>query len=151
MGIAHLRRVGEPNVTGIFVSETISIRAKARVECVAVVTNAEGEVVKEIRLPGSDAPPTYWVDLSLREERVAKALRLLAQRTWDSIYKAWGLVEEDITGPITNHRWATCEEQSRFDQTANNALILGDDARHAHHKWKPPDDPMTLDEAYQSV
>ena len=48
---------------------------------------------------------------------------------------------------IIKNGWATRTTQGRFTGTAQSREEIGDDARHASEKCKPPKDPMSLDEA----
>jgi hypothetical protein len=80
---------------------------------------------------------------------VADALRFFRKGDWVSLYKAYEIVRENVRGDreIIDRGWLTEKTRKRFTQTAQSREALGDQARHASHKYKPPKQPLLVREA----
>jgi len=89
------------------------------------------------------------VALAEREQEVADALRFFQRDDWVNLYKAWEIVRDSAGGEseLIRNGWTTKRTKNRFTQTAQSREELGDDARHASGRYKPPKDPMSLAEA----
>jgi hypothetical protein len=127
------------------VYRTIVSRVEVR-STVSRTINGEGDAA------GTPQHPTEaekLAALSRREQSVADALRFHNKGDWVSLYKAWEVVG-DAAGnahEIVNKGWADKKTQGRFTGTAQSRAEIGDDARHASEKYKPPKNPMSLGEA----
>jgi len=90
-----------------------------------------------------------WICLTKTDKAVADALHLFRENTWISLYKVYEIISEDVGGQqaITKNGWATKKRLSQFTQTAQSRAAIGDFARHAANKFKPPSQPMTIQEA----
>jgi len=78
---------------------------------------------------------------------VADALSFYRDNTWISLYKAYEIIRDNVGGKIIKNGWSVDSDINRFTQTAQSRAALGDSARHASKKYKPPAQPMTLLEA----
>ena len=113
--------------------------------------------VKTVASPeakGERPPPERWVELALREETVARALRMLSRDTsWSDLYKVYEIVRHDVGGRkgITEKRWASRNQIDRFTGTADSWDVLGENARHGVQRRDPPPNPMGLEEARSLV
>ena len=89
-------------------------------------------------------------DLSVREILLFLGVNGLS---WISLYavldtvKCGGLDEKTIVAK----QIATADEMNLFGQTANNAAAIGPFARHGNKGWKPPQTPMTLQQAKELI
>lgn len=91
-----------------------------------------------------------WLSLAKGDKAVADALHFFRENTWGSLYKIYEIIKDDVGGKkevITTNGWATKKGLDRFTQTAQSRKALGDSARHAAKKYKPPPQPMTIQEA----
>lgn len=90
-----------------------------------------------------------WVNLANKDEKVAKALRILGTRekSWVELYKLLEIVQSDVGHRIIGDGWATRTNVSSFTHTANSVGAAGNDARHAEEVTTPPAIPMSLSEA----
>lgn len=81
---------------------------------------------------------------------VEKALALYGslRHTWRNLYLILELIEDALGGEkkLLAQQWAT-PKLKEFKRTANSWFALRSEARHSTEKWKPPADPMTLDDA----
>ena len=123
--IVQVNRDGTRNSTGF-------LRATIEVRCIV-----------ELDTRSSPTEPTSveeWVGLANRDERVAKALRILGtrERTWAELYKLYEIVLVDIGDKIIVDGWATKKKLNLFTRTANSAGAVGDDARHAQENTAHP-------------
>ena len=90
-----------------------------------------------------------WISLAKTDKAVADALHFFRENTWISLYKVYEIISEDVGGQqaITKNGWAAKQKLSRFTQIAQSRTALGDSARHAANKFKPPSQPMNIKEA----
>ncbi|NWF78188.1 MAG: hypothetical protein HXY36_06410 [Chloroflexi bacterium] len=94
-----------------------------------------------------------WISLAKADTAVADALHFFRENTWISLYKVYEIISGDVGGQqaIIKKGWATKHSLSRFTQTAQSKAALGDLARHAANKFKPPAQPMSIQEAESLV
>jgi len=113
------------------------------------IRDTDGVITEEINQAD---PIPNWLDLAVQNDRVAKALRLMATEgnSWSGLYKIFEVIESDV-GDIGKKHWVTKKAANRFTQTANSAKAIGDVARHGHDKFDPPKNPMTFSEAKSLV
>lgn len=115
-------------------------------------TSPDGTVLRSSQQ--ADADIVSWAALADQNSRVARALRIFGNReqNWDNLYKVYEAIEDDVgRRNIVDNGWASEKKISRFTSTANNALVVGDEARHGHEKHEPPKKPMSLSEARSFV
>jgi hypothetical protein len=94
----------------------------------------------------SPAPSSLGAELALDDERVASALRIYGQEpTWVGLYQVWDVIQPEAKA------WVSASDIERFRWTANNFRALGSAARHARLDWKPPANPMSLEEAARLI
>jgi len=104
-------------------------------------------------LPASAEEMKSLIILTERNQNVAGALHFFTKGDWISLYKAWEIARDAADGyrGLINKGWAQKHEQNRFTGTAQSREELGDEARHASEQYKPPKDPMSLNEARSFV
>ena len=89
-----------------------------------------------------------WVTLAEKYEEVKKVLRFFTKElSWDNLYEIWEVIEEDQGSKVFKKGWASEKKVERFTQTANSEGAIGDEARHALKRFRPPKKPMKLSEA----
>lgn len=90
-----------------------------------------------------------WINLAKSDKIIADALHFFKKGTWISFYKVYEIIKDDIGSQqaIIKSGFVKKQKLKRFTQTAQSSLALGDEARHASKKCKPPAKPMTFDEA----
>jgi hypothetical protein len=121
----------------------------ARVRATAVVTGPDNRPVESrqqhqlIRI----------LEVSTQHPDVRDALRFLRKGDWVSLYKAFELLRDEVQGEqeILRRNWITKESLKRFTQMAQSREGLGDAARHASKKYKPPKKAMSLPEARNTI
>jgi hypothetical protein len=91
--------------------------------------------------------------VSMRSAVVSDALRFYRQGDWFGLYKAYELVSDDVGGKreILSRKWISESTLNRFGQMAQSREVLGDDARHASRRFKPPANPMSLPAAKEVI
>jgi hypothetical protein len=146
-GISRLRPDG---VRDHFVTAKATLGLTAR--ATAVVVKADGT---EERAPSRADVVPDWIEAGLREEAVAKVLRLLGRGSldWVGLYRLLEIVEQDLGGrdQCWRHGWASKKQLARFRHTANSPSAVGDAARHGKEFTSPPAAPMSLSEAKSLV
>ncbi len=114
----------------------------------------EGRVAIKVAAgePPEPIPVPLWAGIALEDPKGAKALRLFTiTPSWINLYNILEVIQEDVKNPVAKLGWASASEVSRFTATANNARVLGDEARHGHERFDPPPNPMTLPEAREFI
>lgn len=92
--------------------------------------------------------------LVLQDPRFEEALHFFMKSNWVNLYKAWEIAGDVAGGgyhQLIKNGWADEPTQGRFTGTAQSREELGEDARHASEKYKPPKSPMSLSEAQDFV
>jgi len=122
-----------------------SFTARSKVRANATVTTSNG--TQQIAPLPSDVES--WLSLAKSDKAVKGALHFFRENTWFSLYKVYEIIKDDVGGKkaITTNGWATKKGLDRFTQIAQSREALGDSARHAAKKYKPPPQPMTIQEA----
>ena len=132
----------------VFARGEIIVSARVRARGVAVVDGA----TQERPLP---APWEPIMELAQLNERVAMAMAYLAlPPTWHRLYAALDAPRKDAgtdgrAGVL--RRGATEDDLRRFTHTADNYKAVGVEARHANPDFRPPPNPMTLNEGAEFV
>jgi hypothetical protein len=82
-------------------------------------------------------------------EPIQRALAFVNRKelTWNDLYRAAEVVQEDVGGQMYNMGWISEKVFSRFTGTANSFSVLGRDARHGRDRTQPPPNPMPFEEA----
>lgn len=144
--ITKVRMDGSRHIS-INLPDTIHVRGTVGLE----ITRSDGSV--EVVNPADKVPD--WVNVALKNDNVAKALRLLGsdEHDWVSLYRLYEVIEADVGGIdiIASEGWATKKAIKRFKHTANSPGAIGDSARHGKESSDPPADPMDLGEAVPLV
>jgi hypothetical protein len=141
-GIARIRTDGGRDIF-MSLADTVLIRDFIDLE----IRNGDGSI--EVFRPAHEVP--QWVKLGFSDQKVAKALRLIAasELDWVNLYRLYEVIEEDIGGMegIVKAKWVTKESIKRFKHTANSPASIGDASRHGKESTTPPRNPMELSEA----
>jgi len=122
---------------------TLTGRGKLRAN--ATVISPDG-TEKKVDQPTNIAT---WIDIAKKYKPVADALHFSRQHSWGTLYKVYEIIRDDVGGEnaiIEKHR-VSRGKLKRFTQTAQSREALGDYARHASKKYKPPAQPMSFSEA----
>ena len=90
--------------------------------------------------------------LALRDEAVAKAMRLHAApdyNSWVGLYRVHEVIEADVGGEhqLRRRAWGSPADLKRFKHSANSVHVGGDSSRHGKEIDRPPKNPMNIDEA----
>jgi len=131
----------------IYPHEEINMRSK--VSATATVIKSDGSI--DSTQSQRDYKP--WITLAMNNRDVLRAFEFLIDETWYSLYKALEVIGDDLgkMDKIIKRGWATKKMLKRFTQTAQSEQVLGDEARHASKKFKPPNDPMSKLEAQSFI
>ena len=127
----------------VYLEASLTLRSKVSVN--PTVTTSNGR--RQVTPPPSDVHS--WINLAKTDKAVADALHFFRDGTWISLYKACEVIREDVGDEeaIIRNGWATKGALGRFRQTAQSKAAVGDLARHAANKFKPPSQPMSIQEA----
>jgi hypothetical protein len=127
----------------VFLEAEVKMRTKVSAKPTVIAADGYGKV---------DTQPSALeslLEVAQKHKVVADALTFYREDTWISFYKAYEIISDDVHGmhQIIKNGWAVNSDISRFTQTAQSRAALGDSARHASKKYRPPAKPMTLSEA----
>jgi hypothetical protein len=127
----------------VYLEASLTLRSKLSVN--PTVTTSNG--TRQMTPPPSDVHS--WISLAKTDKAVADALHFFRDNTWISLYKVYEIIREDAGDEeaIIRNGWVTKQALTRFRQTAQSKAALGDLARHAASGFKPPSQPMTIQEA----
>ena len=89
-----------------------------------------------------------WLELSETYPSVRDALFFFSEITWWNLYKIFEIIDEDLEGNRKIYSLGETDKLRLFKQTSQSRKAIGDLARHASTKYKPPKKIMSLDEAY---
>lgn len=122
-----------------------AIKSRGKVSSRLTVITADGSE----RVTTQPSPPESLLKVAQKHKVIADALSFYRDDTWISLYKAYEIISDDVGSKhqIVKNGWVTDADISRFTQTAQSRASLGDSARHASKKYKPPAQPMTVSEA----
>lgn len=127
----------------VYAEDAIVFSGRSRVK--VIVHDTVGNVIE------NNKPPLLLSYLTLAQvhKPVIDALSFFQEDTWFNLYKVYEIIIDDIgnKSKLTNAGWITKKELSRFTQTAQSRAALGEQARHASAKYKPPIEPMAHTEA----
>lgn len=127
----------------VFLEGTATIRTKVSAQLSVIAANGSKKVATRLSALES------LLEVAQKHNIVADALSFYRDDTWISLYKAYEIIRDDVSGKhqIIKNGWSVDSDINRFTQTAQSRAALGDSARHASKKYKPPAKPMTLLEA----
>jgi hypothetical protein len=123
----------------IFVSGVASGRSKAS----GVLVDTSGTAATPATTQAQDLLAIAKASPNLRQ-----ALGVWADpiRTWGRLYRVMEEIEQHFGQPVDQAGLCSTTELVRFRRTANTAESSGVDARHASGLFKPPPDPMSLEQ-----
>lgn len=140
--LAQTNERGQPDVA-IFVTDTINLRLRANAILVSSIGDARGKA----QASSSKAPSL--IAAAQTNRNLDKVLKLWNRpRDWSNLYKILEVLIDESKGEIVKKYGAKID---LFRRTASNYLAVGLDARHAHEKFAPPKNPMSLDEATELI
>lgn len=125
----------------VFVDAALHVRSRAVAKLSG--TAAEGALAEEI----VQNNPQIILSLAEHHPEVSEALMHFEEGTWSSLYKTYELIRDDFRCNITERCGVSDEDINVFTQTAQSKFAIGSAARHASKKFKPPDNPMSFEEA----
>jgi hypothetical protein len=144
-GVVTLREAADAKPRRfVRVSAVLGLRFTAKAVC---VVDGGGEISRH------PTEAEIWLSKGEAKPEIATALHIFAHANdWVGFYLMLDYIQQDVGGgkALSQKSWITrdeADEIERFTHTANNFRTLGIAARHAIPKFKPPDNPMTLDEA----
>ncbi|MBE0415062.1 MAG: hypothetical protein IBX36_00770 [Dehalococcoidia bacterium] len=145
-GITHVEDDGRCH-RYVYLEGTVTGRGKLRAN--ATVISPDGTEKKV------DQPTNLetWIGIANKYKPVADALHFFRQHSWVNLYKVYEIIRDDVGGEnaiIAQHR-VSKGKLKRFKQTAQSRAALGDYARHASKKYKPPAQLMSLSEAKSMI
>lgn len=143
--IGHIVRVDDDGRRQNFVFAEAHLALHSRLRATATVTGPDGQPVESQQ----EHSIIRTLRASAKHSSVADALGFLHKGDWIGLYKVYEIVRDEVHGEkeIIRQGWLTRESKNRFTQTAQSRDALGDDARHASRKYKPPQEPMSIHEA----
>jgi len=129
----------------VYLYEEVTITARAKVSAVDVLISASGSQ------PVTDQPSPLesYLRLAQNHKPVADALHFYREDSWVNLYKVYEVVRDDVGGEhaLIKKDWVPKDDLKLFTQIAQSRAALGDDARHASKKYKPPSQSMSFSEA----
>jgi hypothetical protein len=127
----------------LFLEEAITIRTKVSAQLTVIAADGSEKVSTQPSALES------LLEVAQKYNVVADALSFYRDDTWSSLYKAYEIIRDDVSGKhqIIKNGWSVDSDINRFTQTAQSRAAIGDSARHASKKYIPPAQPMTLLEA----
>jgi len=127
----------------VFLESKVTIRTKVSGQLTVITADGTEKVATQPSALES------LLEVAQKHKVVADALTFYRDDTWFSFYKAYEIIRDDIGGKhqIIKNGWSVNSDINRFKQTAQSRAALGDSARHASKKYKPPAQPTTLLEA----
>jgi len=131
----------------VYLEGGITPRAKVSAQVTVITSNGSQPAV------GQPSPLESWFRLAQKHKPVADALHFYREDSWINLYKVYEVIIDDVGGEhiVVSNGWVSGSYLSRFTQTAQSRAALGDYARHASQKYKPPAQPMPLSEAKSLV
>ena len=119
-------------------------------ELTSTTSDSSGNIITK------PTPPTRTItimQLAITDTLVAKAMRLIAapdHKSWVGMYRIHEVIEEDVGGEykLQSRDWGSTKDLKRFKHSANSVSVGGDSARHGKEVEQPPNNPMSIDEAY---
>lgn len=130
----------------VFLETTITAVASTRIEVIAF--NPDGT-----RFMGApDNREKNWVSLNNTDKKVQRVFEIVTSNfnSFIELYKIIEIIEEDNFTPVMRGG-EYYKDIKLFTQTAESYQAIGKDARHSHERFKPPSDPMKLDQAKDLV
>ncbi|MCJ8010159.1 hypothetical protein MUG84_00190 [Paenibacillus sp. KQZ6P-2] len=145
--ITLLREDGKKD-SYIYMSCSMNVRTRMSVEI--TVYDSEGNEIKEEETKNN---LSRWIIEGLDNEDVASILRYFRKPNWMNLYKIYEVIRDDLNGEaaLISKNYIPRKDIKRFTQSAQSKELLGDEARHASLKYKPPEIPMNIDEARQLI
>ena len=138
-GVTRLEDDGKRH-SYVFLEGTAKIRTKVSAQLTVIAADGSEKVSTQPSALES------LLEVAQKYNVVADALSFYREDTWSSLYKAYEIIRDDVGDKIIKNGWSV-SDISRFTQTAQSRAALGDSARHASKKYKPPAQPTTLLEA----
>lgn len=125
----------------VYAEDTLYVRESVQ----AIIRRPDGTAERP-EPPAAEA--RAWFELAERDSAVAEVLRHLLAGEPYRLYKVLEIIRRDVGGEnsIVQADWASKRELRRFRWSVNEGL--GDQARHASGKVKPPSNPMSHNDAY---
>ncbi|OGD15304.1 hypothetical protein A2V47_08645 [Candidatus Atribacteria bacterium RBG_19FT_COMBO_35_14] len=139
-GVTRLEDDGKRH-SYVFLKGTAKIRTKVSAQLTVIAADGSEKVSTQPSALES------LLEVAQKYNVVADALSFYREDTWSSLYKAYEIIRDNVGDKIIKNGWSVKSDISRFTQTAQSRAALGDSARHASKKYKPPAQPTTLLEA----
>ena len=139
-GVTRLENDGKRH-SYVFLEGTAKIRTKVSAQLTVIAADGSEKVSTQPSALES------LLEVAQKYNVVADALSFYREDTWSSLYKAYEIIRDNVGDKIIKNGWSVKSDVSRFTQTAQSRAALGDSARHASKKYKPPAKPTTLLEA----
>lgn len=98
---------------------------------------------KEISKPTIET----WLVKSQTNRDILDILHFFNEITWWNLYKIYEIIRDDVGGQKGLTKIGNKTELNHFTQAAQSRELLGDKARHASKKYKPPTNKLTIDHA----
>jgi len=113
-----------------------------------VISNGVSEQSKE---SGNSNILDKYMLIASGNENISIALQIngALEPNWKNLYLILEKISEDVGNfkELTDRRWISNDNLSRFKHTANSFRALGSNARHSNSKIEPPAKPMAIGEA----
>lgn len=128
----HISLRPEPN--------RIRVKTSGKVKIIYSGANSEEQENNKI------TDEEFWV--AEKNENVREVLRFFTKDlNWINLYKIWEVIKEEQGDKVFKKGWASEKKVDLFTRTANSKGAIGNEARHALKKFRPPKKSMKLPEA----
>lgn len=92
-----------------------------------------------------------WIAKSEKHKSVRDVLHLFNNLTWSNLYKIYELINYDVGGKNNIFKFIEKSKIKNFKHTAQSRSAIGDLARHAVDRYKPPKNPLTINESHTVI
>lgn len=92
-----------------------------------------------------------WIEKADKYESVRDTLHFFNEITWWNLYKIYEIINDDVGGQERLYKLIPKSELRLVTQAAQSRELLGEHARHASKKYKPPATPVTINQAHATI
>jgi hypothetical protein len=128
---------GGYNIT-VIIDDTIELRDR-----LFPVTLSKGSEASATSLTIGES----WFTTAEKDSAVRDVLHFFNDLTWWNLYKIYEIIRDDVKDQKRLNKLINRKRLSHFTQSAQSRDSLGDAARHASKKYKPPPSHLSLNDA----
>lgn len=92
-----------------------------------------------------------YLKLAEKDVHVRAALNFFKRIAWGNLYKVYEIICKDMNGEKNIYQFCPKSQIILFRRTAQSPDIIGEDARHAYQRHKPPKEIITVKQAHSII